>query len=164
VPRDNLIGKEGDGLKIALASISNVGRPGINAAALGIVRACLEEAVKYSKQRVLYGKPISELQAIQWHLADIYMDYEISRLLTYYAAWLRDKGERCDAENAMAKFWATEAAVRCAHKTLAIFGAYGCMKELVPQRLLRDACLLIPGAGTSEIMKIIIARQALKMA
>ena len=164
MPRENIIGKEGDGLKVALASISNVGRPGITAAALGIVQACLEEATKYSKQRALYGKPISDLQAIQWHIADIYMDYEISKLLTYRAAWLRDKGERCDAENAMAKFWATEAAVRCAQKTITIFGAYGCMKELVPQRLLRDAWLFISGAGTSEIMKIVMARQALKKA
>ncbi|UCE57316.1 MAG: acyl-CoA dehydrogenase family protein [Candidatus Bathyarchaeota archaeon] len=164
VPKENIIGKEGDGLKVALASISNVGRPGITAAALGIVQACLEEAVKYSKQRILYGKPISDLQAIQWHLADIYMDYETSKLLTYRAAWLRDKGERCDAENAMAKFWATEAAVRCAQKTVTIFGAYGCMKELVPQRLLRDAWLFISGAGTSEIMRIVMARQALKRA
>jgi alkylation response protein AidB-like acyl-CoA dehydrogenase len=164
VPKENLLGKEGDGLKIALASISNVGRPGIGATALGIVRRCLEEAVKYSKQRVLYGKPISDLQAIQWHLADVYMDHEISRLLTYRAAWLRDNGERCDAENSMAKFWATEAAVRCAQKAMTVFGAYGGMKEMVPQRLLRDAWLLVWGAGTSEIMKIVMARQALSLA
>jgi len=164
VPKENILGKEGDGLKIALASISNVGRPGITAGALGIVRRCLEEAAKYSKQRVLYGKPISDLQAIQWHIADIYMDYETSKLLTYRAAWLRDKGERCDAENSMAKFWTTEAAVRCAQKAITVFGAYGCMKELIPQRLLRDAWLFVSGAGTSEIMRIIIARQALKMA
>lgn len=164
VPKENVIGKEGDGLRIALSTISNVGRPGITCAALGIVRSCLEEAVRYSKQRVLYGKPISELQAIQWNLTDIYMDYEASRLLTYYSAWLRDKGERCDAENAMAKFWAAEAAVRCAKKTIDVFGAYGCMRELAPQRLLRDAELLIAGAGTSDIMRLVMARKALTLA
>jgi len=164
VPKENVIGKEGDGLRIALSAISNVGRPGITCAALGIVRSCLEEAVRYSKQRVLYGKPISELQGVQWNLTDIYMDYEASRLLTYYSAWLRDKGERCDAENAMAKFWAAEAAVRCAKKTIDVFGAYGCMKELAPQRLLRDAELLIAGAGTSDIMRLVMARKALTVA
>ena len=164
VPKENVIGKEGDGLKIAIGAISNVGRPGITSGALGIIHSCLEEAVAYSKQRVLYGKPISELQAIQWKLTDIYMDYEASRLLTYYSAWLRDKGERCDSENAMAKFSATEGAVRCAQKTIEIFGAYGCMKELAPQRLLRDAELFISGAGTSEIMRLLMARKALTMA
>ena len=164
VPKENVLGKEGDGLRIALGTISNVGRPGINAAALGIIRSCLEEAVRYSKQRVLYGKPISELQAVQWNLTDIYMDYEASRLLTYYSAWLRDKGERCDAENAMAKFCATEAAVRCAKKTIDIFGAYGCMMEFAPQRLLRDAELFISGAGTSEIMRLVMIRKVLTLA
>jgi len=164
VPKENVIGKEGDGLKIAIGAISNVGRPGITSGALGIIRSCLEEAVAYSKQRVLYGKPISELQAIQWKLTDIYMDYEASRLLTYHSAWLRDKGERCDSENAMAKFWATEGAVRCAQKTIEIFGAYGCMRELAPQRLLRDAELFLSGAGTSEVMRLLMARKALTMA
>jgi len=164
VPKENVLGKEGDGLRIALGTISNVGRPGINAAALGTIRSCLEEAVRYSKQRVLYGKPISELQAVQWNLTDIYMDYEASRLLTYYSAWLRDKGERCDAENAMAKFCATEAAVRCAKKTIDIFGAYGCMMEFAPQRLLRDAELFISGAGTSEIMRLVMIRKVLTLA
>jgi alkylation response protein AidB-like acyl-CoA dehydrogenase len=164
VPKENVIGKEGDGFKIALGAISNLGRPGINAAALGIIRSCLEEAVRYSKQRVLYGRPISELQAVQWNLTDIYMDYEASRLLTYYSAWMRDKGERCDAENAMAKFWACEAAVRCAKKTIDIFGGYGCMREHAPQRLLRDAELLISGAGTSDIMRLVMVRKALTLA
>ena len=164
VPKENVIGKEGDGLKIAISAISNVGRPGITCGALGIIHSCLKEAVAYSKQRVLYGKPISELQAIQWKLTDIYMDLEASRLLTYYSAWLRDKGERCDSENAMAKFSATEGAVRCAQKTIEIFGAYGCMRELAPQRLLRDAELFISGAGTSEVMRLLMARKALTMA
>jgi alkylation response protein AidB-like acyl-CoA dehydrogenase len=162
VPRENMIGGEGDGLRVALTAISNIGRPGVNGVALGIVRRCLEEAAKYSKQRALYGKPISELQAIQWYLAEMYVDYETTRLLTYYAAWLRDKGARCDAENAAGKYYSVEAAVRCAHKLIQIFGGYGVMKEIIPQRLLRDAEVLCSAAGTQEIMKLVMFRKALE--
>jgi acyl-CoA dehydrogenase len=123
VPKENMIGAEGDGLKIGLHAVSNVGRPGVAATALGIVRRCLEEGARYAERRTLYGKPIAELQAIQWHLTDMYMNYEAGRWLTYHAAWLRDQGERADAENAAAKFWATEAAVQCARKLIDIYGA-----------------------------------------
>lgn len=162
VPVENRIGEEGEGLKIALHAVSDVGRPGVAATALGIVRRCLEEAAKYSKQRVLYGKPIAELQAIQWHLTDIYMDYQISRLLIYYSAWLRDMGKRVDAENAMGKFWATESAVRCARKLVDIYGAWGNAVDKIPQRLLRDAIPLIAAAGTNEIMRLVMVRKILK--
>jgi len=162
VPAENMIGKPGDGLKIALSCIGNVGRPGVGAAALGIVHRCLEEAVKYANQRTLYGKPIADIQAIQWLIADIYMDYEVSRWTAYYAAWLRDKGVRCDAENSLAKFWSTDSAVRCAQKLIDIFGAYGVLKEYVPQRLLRDAWPLVSAAGTLEIMKIVMVRDVLR--
>jgi alkylation response protein AidB-like acyl-CoA dehydrogenase len=162
VPEENMIGKPGDGLKIALSCISNVGRPGIGATALGIVGRCLEEAVKYAKQRALYGKPIANLQAIQWLISDIYMDYETSRWVNYYAAWLKEQGIRCDAENSMAKFLATESAVRCTQKLIDIFGAYGVLKEYIPQRLLRDAWPLVFAAGTSEIMRLVMAGAVLK--
>jgi alkylation response protein AidB-like acyl-CoA dehydrogenase len=162
VPKENLIGKEGDGLRIALSSISNVGRPGLAAAGLGIARRCLEEGAKYANERMAYGKPIGELQGVQWLLTDIYMDYQISRSTSYYAAWLRDQGARCDAENSMAKFWGTGGAARCAHNLMQILGGYGVMNEFVPQRLLRDAETLIPAAGTLQIMKLVMARAALK--
>jgi len=162
VPAENMIGKPGDGLRIALSCISNVGRPGVAAAALGIVRKCLEEAVKYANRRPLYGKPIANLQAIQWLITDIYMDYEISRWTAYYAAWLRDQGVRCDTENSLAKFWATRGAVRCAERLIDIFGAYGVLNEYVPQRLLRDAWPLVSAAGTSEIMRLVMAGGILK--
>jgi len=162
VPAENMIGKPGDGLRIALSCISNVGRPGVGAAALGIVGRCLQEAVKYANQRTLYGKPIAEIQAIQWLITDIYMDYEISRWMAYYAAWLRDQGVRCDTENSLQKFWTTEAAVRCAQKLIDIFGAYGVLKEYVPQRLLRDAWPLVSAAGTLEIMRLVMARDILR--
>lgn len=162
VPKENLIGKEGDGLRIALSSISDVGRPGLAAAGLGIARRCLEEGAKYANERMAYGKPIGQLQAVQWLLTDIYMDYQISRLSSYYAAWLRDQGVRCDAENSMAKFWGTEGAARCAHNLMQILGGYGVMNEFVPQRLLRDAETLIPAAGTLQIMRLLMVRTALQ--
>jgi len=162
VPKENLIGKEGDGLKIALSSISNVGRPGLAATGLGIARRCLEEGAKYANERMAYGKPIGQLQGVQWLLTDIYMDYQISRLSSYYAAWLRDQSARCDAENALAKFSGTGGAARCAHNLMQIYGGYGAINELIPQRLLRDAETLIPAAGTLEIMRLVMARTALE--
>jgi len=161
VPKENLIGKEGDGLRIALSAISNVGRPGLAAAGLGITRRCLEEGAKYANERMAYGKPIGNLQAIQWLLTDIYMDYQISRLASYYAAWLRDQGVRCDAENSLAKFSGTGGAARCASKLMEIMGGYGVLREFVPQRLLRDGETLKPSAGTLQIMRLVMARAAL---
>ena len=161
VPKDRILGAEGDGFKIAMTTISNIGRTGMAAIGYGVIRACLEEASEYAKHRVLYGKPISELQAIQWKLTDMQMDLETSRLLLYYATWLADKGERSDSENAMAKYWATEAAVRCAKNAIDIFGAYGITRELAPQRLLRDAEVLLTGAGTSEVLRLVMLRIAL---
>jgi len=162
VPAENMIGKPGDGLRVALSCISNVGRPGVTASALGIVRRCLEEAVKYANKRTLYGKPIADIQAIQWLVTDIYMDYEISRWMTYYAAWLRDQGARCDTENSLAKLWVTRGAVRCAERLIDIFGAYGVLNEYIPQRLLRDAWPLVSAAGTSEIMRLVMVREVLR--
>jgi alkylation response protein AidB-like acyl-CoA dehydrogenase len=162
VPEENVIGKLGDGLKIGLSCISNVGRTGIGAIALGIIERALEEAVKYSNNRMLYGRPIAELQAIQWQITDIYMDYETARWMTYHAAWLRDQGARCDADNSLAKFWATEGAERCARRLINIYGAYGISKDFIPQRLLRDAWSLISAAGTSEINRLVMFRTILK--
>jgi alkylation response protein AidB-like acyl-CoA dehydrogenase len=162
VPKENLIGKKGDGLRIALSAISNVGRPGVAAVGLGITRRCLEEGSKYANERTAYGKPIGKIQAVQWLLTDMYVDYQISRLSSYYAAWLRDQGVRCDAENSLAKFCGAGGAARCAHKLVQIFGGYGVMNEFVSQRLLRDAETLIPMGGTLQIMRLIMARAALK--
>lgn len=162
VPEENRVGAEGEGLRAALTAISNIGRPGVAAVALGIIRRCLEEAAKYAKTRTLYGKPISELQAIQWYLTDMYVDYETARLVTWYAAWMRDRGMPADAENSLSKFYAVEAAVRSAHKAIQVFGAYGIMREIIPQRLLRDAEVLCSAAGTQEIMRLVMLRKALE--
>ena len=162
VPAENLLGKEGEGLKIALKAISETGRGGMAGVALGILAACLEEAVKFANERVLGGKPISVHQAIQSRIADIRIALESSRLLTYRAAWLKDQGSRSDVEFAIAKYFATEAAVTCAKKTVDVYGGYGVMMEFAAQRLYRDAQVLIPSAGTSDIQMIVIARDSLK--
>jgi len=161
VPRENLLGGEGDGLKVSMAAISEVGRAGMAGCGLGVIGACLEASVKFANQRMLGGKPISQHQGIQWLISDIYMDLETSRLLSYKAAWMKDQKIRCDVEMAMAKYWATEAAVRCAKKAVDIHGGYGYMMEYAVQRYYRDAEILIASAGTSEIQRIVMARKAL---
>ena len=117
--------------------------------------------MKHANERVLYGQPIGKLQAIQWQITDIWMDHQIARLLCYQAATLIDQGARCDAEIAAAKLHSTEAAVRCAKKAIDIYGGYGYLNEYPLQRYYRDAECLIASAGTSEAMRIIIARNAL---
>lgn len=161
VPRENLLGGEGDGLKVSMAAISEVGRAGMAGCGLGVIGACLEASVKFANQRMLGGKPISQHQGIQWLISDIYMDLETSRLLSYKAAWMKDQKIRCDVEMAMAKYYATEAAVRCAKKAVDIHGGYGYMMEYAVQRYYRDAEILIASAGTSEIQRIVMARKAL---
>ncbi len=161
IPKVNLLGHEGDGMNIAIRNIVETGRPGMAGVALGILNAVLEQAVKFSSERVLYGKPISNLQMIQSYLADIYGDLEISRLLVYRVAWMRDQNMRCDAESALAKQFSCEAAARSARKAIEIHGSYGIMKEYPIQRLLRDALVTIPAGGTGEIGKLAMARQAI---
>jgi alkylation response protein AidB-like acyl-CoA dehydrogenase len=161
IPAGNLLGEEGGGLSIAMKTISETGRSGMAGVALGILNACLEEAAKFSTERVLYGKPISALQAIQFHLADIYTELDVAKLLCYRASWLRDQGMRCDTENAIAKNYACESAARCARWAIEVHGSYGIMKEFKVQRLLRDATVTIPSGGTAEIGRIVISRAAL---
>lgn len=161
IPRENLIGDEGGGLKVALKTISEVGRPGMAAVALGIIEASYDEALKFAKERTLYGKPISNLQAIQWHIADIYSDFETSKLLCYRASWLKDKERDCSIEMTLAKVYTTEAAVRASRKALEIHGGAGAMVEYPVQRFFRDAMVTVSAGGTTEIGKIVISRAAL---
>jgi alkylation response protein AidB-like acyl-CoA dehydrogenase len=161
VPSAALLGDEGDGMKAALKTISEAGRPGIAAVALGILEACYEEAVKFAKERSLYGRSISALQAIQWHVADILMDLEAARLVCYRASWLKDKGRDCAVEMTTAKVVATEAAMRAARKALEIHGGCGTMNEYPVSRLFRDAMVCVSAGGTTEIGKIVISRAAL---
>jgi len=161
VPKDNLLGQEGGGLAVALKTVSETGRPGMAAAALGILTAVYEEAGKFASERVLYGKPISALQAIQFYMAEIYTQLEISRLLCYRASWMKDQNMRFDTEAAMAKYYTCEAAANMAKKAVEIHGSYGIMREYAVQRLLRDAMVTIPAGGTGEIGKVVLGRAAL---
>ncbi|MBI5210264.1 MAG: acyl-CoA dehydrogenase family protein [Elusimicrobia bacterium] len=162
VPEQNLLGDEGEGMKAALKTIGEAGRPGMAAIALGILDAALDEAVKFSKSRNLYGKPISNIQAIQWSIADILVDLETSKLLCYRASWLKDQGrEDCATAMTLAKLHATEAACRATRKALEIHGGCGAMLEFPVQRLWRDAMVCVSAGGTTEIGKIVLSRSVL---
>jgi len=161
VPASALLGAKGMGLKIALTAISESGRMGMVGCALGLLRACLDLSVSFAKERRLYGRPLARLQTVQNRVADIYMDLHAGRLLAYRAAGLIDKGERCDTDIAMAKYFTTEAAVRAAKTTSDLHGGYGTVMSLQPQRLYRDAIVLGPSAGASDVMKVLVARAAL---
>jgi len=158
VPEANLLGGEGNGLKVVMKSISEVGRAGMAGCGLGLIRACLDAAAAYAAKRQLYGKPLNRLPAIQAKLADMALALETSRWLSYRAAWLKDTGSRCDVEMAMAKYQATEAAIQAAKLAAEVHGGYGYMLEFPTQRYLRDAQLLVPSAGTNDVMKVVIGR------
>ncbi len=158
VPKENLLGKPGQGLAIALKGISEYGRVGIIGVALGIMQASYEAALKFSRERVIYGKPISNLPAVYYRIAEIYADIEASRLLAYRAVWLLDQGKNADVEIAAAKFFVTEAALRCTRKAMDIHGGYGCVKEYAVERYCRDAQLLIPADGTNDIQRTVVGR------
>lgn len=161
VPKENLVGIEGKGLRVALAAIGDVGRGGMVGCALGLQAACLEASIKFANERILYGKPISRLQTIQNKLADMKIDLEAGRLLGYRAASMQDKGLMSSNEFAVAKYFTTEAAQKAAKMAVDIHGGYGCMEEYAVSRYLRDSFVLGPSAGTSDIMKVIIARWVL---
>ncbi len=161
IPRENILGQEGGGLGVALKTVSESGRTGMAAVALGILQACYEEAGKFAGERVLYGKPIGALQAISFYMAEIYTELDICRLLCYRASWMKDQNMRFDTESAMAKSYTCDAAARCAKKAIEIHGAYGILKEYKVQRLLRDAMVTISAGGTGEIGKVVMGRAAL---
>ena len=161
IPQENILGQEGGGLSVTLKTVSESGRTGMAAVALGILQACYEEAGKFASERVLYGKPIAALQAISFYMAEIYTELDICRLLCYRASWMKDQNLRFDTESAMAKSYTCEAAARCAKKAIEIHGAYGIMKEYKVQRLLRDAMVTISAGGTGEIGKVVLGRAAL---
>ncbi len=161
VSKENLIGQEGQGLGVALKTISETGRTGMAATALGILQAVYEEAGKFASERILYGKPIGTLQAIQFFMAEIYTQLDICRLLNYRANWMKDQNMRCDTETGMAKYYTCNAAVDAAKKAIEIHGSYGIMKEYAIQRLFRDAMVTVPAGGTAEVAKTGIGRAAL---
>ena len=158
VPGENLLGTEGEGFAIALATLDG-GRIGIAAQALGIAQGCLEESVPYAQQRRQFGRAIAEFEAIQWMLADMATEIDAARLLTYRAAWLAEQGRTFTKEAAMAKLFASEAANRAAYKAIQIFGGYGYTKEFAVERFFRDARITTIYEGTSEIQRLVIARR-----
>jgi len=161
VPKENLLGKEGDGFKIALATLDG-GRIGIAAQAVGIAQAALDESIEYSKQREQFGRPIAKFQAIQWMIADMATRIEASRYLVYNAAYVKDKGERFSKEAAMAKLFASETAMEAVIKAVQIHGGYGYTKEYTVERLFRDAKITEIYEGTSEVQRMVIANSLLR--
>ena len=161
VPKENLLGKEGEGFKIALSTLDG-GRVGIGAQAVGIAQACLDESIEYAKQRQQFGRPISSFQAIQWMIADMATRIEAARYLVYNAAYKKDKGIRISKEAAMAKLFASETAVEAAIKAVQIHGGYGYTKEYTVERLFRDSKITEIYEGTSEIQRLVIANSLLK--
>jgi butyryl-CoA dehydrogenase len=158
---ENRLGNEGDGFKIAMATL-DTGRVGIGAQALGLAQAGLDAALAYSKQRIQFGKPIAELQAIQWKLAEMATEIDAARLMVYRAAWLRDKGVRCSKEIAMAKLFASDVAMRQTIEAIQVHGGNGYMRENKVERFMRDAKITQIYEGTSEIMKLVIASSLLR--
>lgn len=161
VPEENMLGKEGEGFYIAMAGLDG-GRIGIATQALGIARAAFEAAAKYSKERESFGQPISEFQGIQWKIADMALKVDASRLLVHRAAWLKDQKMKHSKEASMAKLFASEAANWCAKEAVQVYGGYGYSKEYPVERYYRDAKITEIYEGTSEIQRIVIAKNALK--
>ena len=160
VPAENLLGREGEGFKVAMGTLDG-GRIGIAAQALGFAQRAFDLAVAYSQQRFAFGKPIATKQAIQWMIADMGTRIEAARLLTWKAAAMKDQGGRGSRECSMAKLFASETANFCADKALQIHGGYGYSKEYEVERLFRDARITTLYEGTSEIQRLVIAKSFL---
>ncbi len=160
VPLANLVGAEGGGLKQTLTTLDG-GRISIGAISLGLARAAFENAVAYAKERRAFGAPIANLQAIQWMLADAATEIAAARNLLYYAAWRKQQGMPYTQEAAMAKLFASEMGERVCRNAIQVFGGYGYSREYPVERMYRDARLMTIGEGTSEIQRLVIARQVL---
>ena len=161
VPESQMLGRQGEGFIDSLRILDG-GRVSIAALSVGAAQGAYEAALKYSKQRKQFGQPISEFQAIQNKLADMATEIDAARLLTYRAAWMKDHGDRMTKESSMAKLFASEVAVRVANEAVQIHGGYGFLKDYPVEKFYRDAKLCTIGEGTSEIQRLVIARQLLK--
>ncbi|UCD19640.1 MAG: acyl-CoA dehydrogenase [candidate division WOR-3 bacterium] len=159
IPKENLLGKEGDGFKICMNTL-DVSRIDIGAQAVGIAQAALDEAIKYSKERKAFGKPICNFGMIQSMIAEMASEIQAARLLVHYAGFCKDKGmQRFSKESAMSKYYASNIAVDVARKAVQIHGGYGYSRDYAVERLYRDAKILELYEGTSEVQKIVIARE-----
>jgi len=151
------LGEEGDGFRIAMKALDWT-RPGVAALAIGVSRAALEAASEHAREREQFGVPIGTFQGVSFMLADMAKDIEAARLLTRWAAWLMDGGERNTAAAAMAKLFASDAAMRITADAVQVLGGYGYMAEFPVERFYRDAPLMMIGEGTNEIQSLVIAR------
>jgi len=161
VPEENMLGKEGEGLAIAMRGFDH-GRIGIAAQATGLLHAAFDEAVAYARERIQFGKPIARQQAVAWMIADMATDLSAARQLTYCAAWLKDNNRPFGKEAAMAKLFVTEAAVRNTVKAVQIHGGYGYIKGAKVERLMRDAKIAEIYEGTSEAQRMVISGSVIK--
>jgi len=161
IPAENLLGKEGDGFIDAMRVLDG-GRISIAALSLGMAQGAYEAALNYAKERRQFGKAIGEFQAIQWKLADMATEIDAARLLTMRAASMKDAGMKTTLESSMAKLYASEVAVKCANEGVQIHGGYGFIKDYPAEKYYRDVKLCTIGEGTSEIQRLVIARQLLK--
>lgn len=157
VPKENLLGKRGNGFKQFLVTLDG-GRIGIGAMAVGIAQAAYERALQYSKERKQFGRTLSQFQITQFKLADMAMKIELARNMVYKAAWLKDEGRPFTKEAAMCKLYASEIAMEIANEAVQIHGGYGYMREYEVERMMRDAKLLEIGEGTSEVQRIVISK------
>ena len=160
LPQSHLLGEEGQGF-INTLQVLDAGRIGIAALSVGLAQGAYEAARRYAKERRQFGQPIAAFQAIQWKLADNATRIEAARLLTYRAAYLKDRGRRMTRESSMAKLYASETAVKAADDCVQIHGGYGFVKDYPAEKYFRDVKLLTIGEGTSEIQRLVIARQLL---
>jgi alkylation response protein AidB-like acyl-CoA dehydrogenase len=158
IPADHLLGEEGQGF-VHTMQVLDAGRIGIAALSVGLAQGAYEAALRYAQERKAFGKTISAFQAIQWKLADNATRIEAARLLTYRAAYLKDRGRRTTLESAMAKLYASEIAVKAADDCVQIHGGYGFVKDYPAEKYFRDVKLTTIGEGTSEIQRLVIARQ-----
>lgn len=161
IPKTNLLGREGDGFKIAMATLDG-GRIGVAAQALGIAQRALDEAVKYAKERRQFGKPISSFQGISFMLADMATQVEAARLLTYRAAYQKDQGRPYSKEAAMAKMFASDAAMQITTNAVQIFGGYGYSREYPVERLMRDAKITQIYEGTNQVQQMVVSTALLR--
>ncbi len=161
IPKENLLGELNKGFKVAMITLDG-GRLGIASQALGIARAAIEDAIKYAKERVQFDQPIANFQAIQWMIADMWVEYQAAWLLTWRASKMKDAGMRYSLESAAAKLKASEVASFCANKCLQIHGGYGYTEDFNAERYLRDAKITEIYEGTSEIQRLVISRGLLK--
>ena len=160
IPRENLLGEEGDGFVIAMTSLDG-GRIGIASQSVGVAQACLDASISYAKDRVQFGRPISQFQGIRWMISDMATELEAARLLTFNAAAMKDRGENFTEAASMAKVFASEMANRVAYQALQIHGGYGYIKEFPVERHYRDARVFTLYEGTSEIQRKVIANHVI---